>query len=160
MLFLDLPDWMICWYIFNRYLLCFESNDFKCTRYFSLDDNMNSCIFFTDIIPNYNRMFSWQMDGNSILVIMYDTQACTSGTVILLMNNSPPMRSYSNRLSLSSMLGESFFNSILWLSPWCGEQSGIDISLMMRNRFFMNFQHIGNNVLVFISGYIFTFALA
>ena len=71
------------------------------------------------------------------------------------MNKSLLMRSYSNRLSLFSMLGESVFSSILWLSPWCGKWSGIDISLMMRNRFFVNFQLIGNNVIVFLCGYLF-----
>ena len=153
--FLYLPDWMICWYIFNRHLVCIKSNNFKCTRCSSLDDNTNSHNFFTDITSDGNRLFSWQMDGDSILVIMYDTQACTFGMVILFLNKSLLMRLYSNRLSLSSMLGESFFSLILWLSPWCGKRSGIDMSLMMRDCFFVNFQHIGNNVLVLPCGYIF-----
>ena len=61
---------------------------------------------------------------------------------------------YNHRLSLSGMLSESVFSLNLWLSPWCGKQSGIDI-LMMRNCFFVNFQLIGDNVLVFLSGYLF-----
>ena len=86
---------------------------------------------------------------------MYDTQACTFGTVVLLMDKSLSMRSYRNRLSLFSMLGRSVFSLILRLSQWCGKQSGIDISLMMHNRFFVNFQLIGKNVLVFLCGYLF-----
>ena len=153
--FLKFPDWIICWHIFNRYLICFESNDFKCTGCSSLDDNMNSHNLCTDITSDCNRLFLWQMDDDFILVIMYDTQACTFGTVILFKYTSLSTRSYSNRLSLSSMLGESFLSSILWLRPWCGKQSGIDISLMMYDRFFVNFQHIGINVLVFLCGYVF-----
>ena len=150
--FLNLRDWMICWHIFNRYLVCFKNNDTKCTQCSSIDDNTDRCNFFIDSTSTCKWPFLWQMDGDSILVIIYDTQACTFGTVILFMNNSLPMRSYSNRLSLSSMLDESVFSSIMWLSPWCGKRSGIDISLMMRNRFFVNFQFIGNNVLAFLSG--------
>ena len=125
----------------------------------SLDDNKSSCNFLIDITSNCNRSFSWQMDGDSILVIMYDTQACTFGTVILFMNKSLSMRSYSNCLSLSSMPGESDFSSILWLIPWCGKRSGICISLMICNRFFVNFQFVGNNVLLFLCGYLFLSSL-
>ena len=99
--------------------------------------------------------FLWTMDDNSILVIIYDTQACTFGTIILLMKKSLLMRPYNNCLSSSGMLGESVFCSNLWLNPWCGKQSEIDIPLMMHDRFFVNFPLIGNNVLVFLSGYFF-----
>ena len=153
--FLNLPDWMICWHIFNRYLVFFENNDSECTQYSSLDDNTNSRNFFIDSTSNCNMSFSWQMDGDSILVIMYDTQACMSGTVILFMNKSLLMRPYNKCLSSSGILGESVFYLYLWLSPRCGKQSGIDIPLMMDNHFFVNFQLIGNNVLVFLSGYLF-----
>ena len=95
------------------------------------------------------------MDGHSILVIMYDVQPCTFSTVILFMNNSLLMRPYSNHISLSSMLDESVSSSIMWLNSWCGKRSGIDIPSIMRNRFFVNFQIIGNNVLVFLCGYVF-----
>ena len=154
--FLTLWDWMICWHIFNRYLVCFENNDFKCTQCSSVDDNTNSHNFFTDITSTYKGSFLWQMDGVSILVIMYDTQACTSSTVISCMNKSLSLRLYNNRLFLSDMLGESVFSSNLWLNPQCGKWSGIDILLMMCNRFFVIFQLIiRSNVLVFLIGYFF-----
>ena len=116
--------------------------------------------FFTDNTSTCNWPFSWQRVGDSILVIMYDNQACTSGTVISRMNKSLSMRPYNNRLSLSVMLGESSFRSNLWLNPQCGKQPGIDILLMMCNRFFVIFQLIiGSNVLVFLSGYLFLSSL-
>ena len=95
------------------------------------------------------------MDGDFILVTKYDTQACTFGTSILLMNKSLLLRSYSNLLSLLIMFGESVFSLILWLSPWSGEWSGIDMYLIMGNCFFSNFQLVGNNVQVFLCGYLF-----
>ena len=54
------------------------------------------------------------------------------------------------------MLGESVFSTNLWLNSQCGEQPGIDISLMMCNRFIVIFQPtIGMDVLVFLSRYLF-----
>ena len=70
------------------------------------------------------------------------------------MDKSLLMKSYCNGLFLSIMLGESVSSSILWLNPWSGEWSGIDISLMMRNCFFVNFQLVGNNVQVFVCEYL------
>ena len=58
-----------------------------------------------------DRFHDRWMAIDSILVIMYDTQACIFGTVILLMDKSLLVKSYSNCLSLSSMLGESIFCS-------------------------------------------------
>ena len=75
------------------------------------------------------------------------------------MDKSLLMKSYFNRLSLSIMLGKSVFSSILWLNPWCGEWSGLDISLMMRYRFFVNFQLIGNKVQAFVCGHLFLSSL-
>ena len=96
------------------------------------------------------------MVGDSILLIMYDTHACTSGTVNSRRNKSLSMRLYNNHLSLSDMLGELVFNSNLWLNPQCGKRLGIDILLMMCNYFFLIFQPtIGIDVLVFLSGYLF-----
>ena len=69
-----------------------------------------------------------------------------SCAVIMFVNTSLSTRSDINRLSLSSMLCESFIISIRLL---------INISLIIRDCFFVNFQHIGNNVLVFLCGYIF-----
>ena len=44
----------------------------------------------------------------------------------------------------------------MWLDPQCGKQSGgIDILLMLCDRFLVNFQLIWNNVLVFLSEYLF-----
>ena len=114
---LNLRDWMICWHIFNKYLVCFENNDSKCTQCSSVDDNRNNRNFFTDSTSTCNWPFSWQRVDDSILVIMYDTQAYTSGTVISHMNKSLSMRQCINRLSLSDMLGESVFSLNLWLNP-------------------------------------------
>ena len=153
---LNLRDWMICWDIFNKYLVCFENNDSKCAYWSSVDNNTDNRIFFTNNTSTYKCPFLWQRVGDSILVIMYDTQACTSGAVISRMNKSLSIRLYSNHLSLSDMLGESVFSSKLWLNPQCGKQPGIDISLMMCNCFFMIFQPtIGIDVLVFMSEYLF-----
>ena len=74
---------------------------------------LNNCNFFVDSTSDCNRSFAWQMDGDSIFVIMYDVQPYTFGTVILLMNNSLLIRLYSKRLSLSSMLDEPVFSSIM-----------------------------------------------
>ena len=104
--FLNLPDWMICSYIFSRYFVCFESNDSKYTLCSSLDDNRIGCKFFISITSDCNR------------------------------------------------LEESVFSSIIWLCSWCGKRSGI-----MRNCFLVNFQIIGNNVLVFLCGYLFLSSL-
>ena len=123
--FLNLRNWMICWHIFNKYLVCFENNNFKRTQCSSVDDNKKSRNFFTDSTSTWKWPFSWQRDGNFILVIMYDTQACTSGTVISGMNKSLSTRLYKNRLSLSEMLGESVFSSNLWLNPQCGNNQGL-----------------------------------
>ena len=57
------------------------------------------------------------------------------------------------------MLDESVFSSIMCLSPWCGKRSGINISLINHNHFFVNFQIIGNNILVFLYGYVFLSSL-
>ena len=147
---------MIYWHIFNKYLVCFKNNDSKCAQCSSVDGNTNSSIFFTDNTSTCKWPFLWQMIGDSILVIMYDTQACISGTVISHMNKSLSMRLYNNRLSLSGMLGELVFSSNLWLNPQCGEQSGIDILLIMCNRLFLIFQPtIGIGVVVFLSGHLF-----
>ena len=96
------------------------------------------------------------MTGDSILVIMYDTQVCMSGAVISCMNKCILIRLNNNRVSLSDKLGESVFSSNLWLNPQCGKQPGIDISLMMCDCFLVIFQPtIGMDVLVFMSGYLF-----
>ena len=93
------------------------------------------------------------MVGNSILVIMYDTQACMSGLVMLLVNKSLLMRRYSNRISLSDILGESAFSLNLRLNQECGERPRIDISLMICDCFFVSFQAtIGTDAPVFMSG--------
>ena len=113
--FLNLPDWLICSYIFSRYLVCFKSNDSKCAWCSSLDGNTNSRNFFIDITSSSNRLYSWRMDGDFILVIKYDIQACTFGTVILFMDKNFLIRSYSNCLSLSSMLDESVS---IWSCGW------------------------------------------
>ena len=104
--FLNLPDWMICWYIFSRYFVCFESNNSKYTLCSTLDDNTNSCKFFIGIASDCNR------------------------------------------------LEASVFGSIMWLYSWCGKQSGI-----MHNCFLVNFQIIGNNVLLFLYGHLFLSSL-
>ena len=119
--FLNLREWMICWHIFNKYLVGFENNDPKCTHCSSIDDNTNSCNFFTDSISTCKWPFSRHRVGDSILVIMYDIQACTSVTPILCKNKSLLIRPYDNCLSLSDMLGESVFSSNLWLNPQCGK---------------------------------------
>ena len=119
-----------------------------------IDDNTNSYNFLTDSTSDCKWSFSWQRVGVSILVIMYDTQACTSGIVISGMNKSFSMKLYNNSLSLSDMLGKSVFSSNLWLNPQYGKQLGIDISLMMCDCFFVIFQPtIVMDVLVFLSGY-------
>ena len=94
---------MICWYNFNKYLVCFEHDVSKCAHCSSVDDNTNSCICFTD----NTSTCKWQRVGNSILVIMYDIQACTSGAEIAHMNKSLSIRLYNNCISLSNMLGKS-----------------------------------------------------
>ena len=119
--FLNHQDWLICWHIFNKYLIPFENNGSKCTQCTSVDDNKNSRNFFTDRTSTCKWPFLWQRVGDSILVIMYDTQACTSGTIISRMNKCLTMRLYNNRLSLFDMLGESVFSSNLWLNPQCGK---------------------------------------
>ena len=81
---LNLWDWTICWHIFNKYLVYFENNDSKCTQCSTVDDNTNSCNFFTDSISTCKWSFLWQRDNDSILVIMHDIQACTSGTIIVI----------------------------------------------------------------------------
>ena len=109
--FLNLCDWMICWVIFNKYLVCFKNNGSKYTHWFSVDDNTNNHIFFTNNTSTFKCPFSWQMVGNSILVIMYDTQSCTFGAVISRMIKSLSIRLYNNRLSLYDMFSESVFSS-------------------------------------------------
>ena len=39
--FLNLWDWIICWHIFNKFSICFENNNFKCTQCCSVDGNTN-----------------------------------------------------------------------------------------------------------------------
>ena len=151
---------MIYQVIFNKYLVCFWNNDSKCVHRFSVDDNTNNRIFFTTNTSTCKCSFLWQMVGDSILVIMYDTKACTSGAVISRMNKILSIRLSNNHLSLSDMLGESAFNLNLWLNPKCGKQPGIDISLMMCDCFFVIFQQtIGMDVLVSMSGYLFLSSL-
>ena len=75
---------MICWHIFNKYLVCFENNDSKCTQFSSIDDNKNSLNIFTDSTSICKWYFLWQRDGDSILVITYDIQACTFGIKIVI----------------------------------------------------------------------------
>ena len=154
--FLDFRDWKICWVIFNKYLVCFENNDSKCVNWSFVDDNMNNRIFFTNKTSTSKCLFLWQMIGDSVLVIIYDTHACTSGAVISRMNKSVSIRLYSNRLSLSNMFGELAFSLNLWLNVKCGNQPGIDVSLMMCGRFFVIFQQtVGTDVLVSINGNLF-----
>ena len=120
---------------------------------FSLDDNKNSCNFFTDSTSTCKWSFSWQRDGDSILVIMYDTQACMSGTVVLCTDKSLSMKLDNNRLSLFDMLGESVLSMNLWWIPQCDKLPGIGLLLMIYDCFFVIFQPtIGIDVLVFLSG--------
>ena len=156
--FLNLLDWIICWHIFHKYHICFENNGSKCTQCSFVDDNKNSCNFFTDITSTCKWPFSRQRVGDSILLIMYDTQACTSVIVISRMNKSLSMRLYYNHLSLSlyDMLVESVLSLNLWWIPRCDKLPGIVILLMMCDWFFVIFQPtIGIDVLVFLSGYSF-----
>ena len=67
-------------------------------------------IYHKDKHLNVDVLFMKKIVGNSVLVIMYDTQACTSGLVISLMNKSLLMRLYNNRIPLSNMLGDSVFS--------------------------------------------------
>ena len=84
---------------------------------------------------------------------MYVTHACTSHIVTLYVNNSLPIRRYNNSISFSDMLDDSVSSLNLWLFPECGEQPGIDISLMMCGRFFVSFQEtIGIDVSLSMNG--------
>ena len=151
---------MICWVIFSKYLVCLEINYFKCAHLSSVDDNTNNCIFFMNNTSTFKCPFLWQIVGNSILVIIYDTQSWTSGVVISRMNKSLSIRLYNNHLSLSDMFGKSVFSSSLWLNSECGNRPGIGISLIMCHCFFVIFQQTFRiAVLVSMRGYSFLYLL-
>ena len=119
--------------------MCLESSDSKCKHLFSMDDNINNCIFFTNSTSTFNCSSLWYFVDDSILAIMYETQALMSGLVTLHDSKSLSMRRYNNPISFSDILGESASNLNLWSKPECGIWPGIDISLMMCERFFVSF---------------------
>ena len=76
--------------------------------------------------------------------------------VILLVNNSLSTRRYNNPIFFSDMLGESVFRLNLLLNPTCGKRPGIDISLMMSDRFFVSFQAtIGTGTPISLSSFVY-----
>ena len=135
----NLRDWIICWIVFSRYLVCLENSNSECKHLFSVNDNMNNRIFFTNIISTFNCSSLWYFVDDYIFPIMYETQALMSSLVTLHDSKSLSMRRYNNPISFFDILGELVSNLNLWLKPECDVWPGIDISLMMCEQLFVSF---------------------
>ena len=80
----------------GRYLVCLENSGSKCKHLFSADDNINDCIFFTNITSTFNCLSLWYFVNDCILAIMYETQVLMSGLVTLHDSKSLSMRENNN----------------------------------------------------------------